>query len=98
MLENDTPVQRKRLGKIVSMAIPVAALLTGLLVINETNRYPRTDDAEVFANFIGIAPQVDGPHHRASRAGQRNSSSRADCCSRSIRALTNMRWRKHAPI
>jgi multidrug efflux system membrane fusion protein len=22
---------------------------------------PRTDDAEVFANFIGIAPQVDGP-------------------------------------
>ncbi len=61
MLDNDTPVQRKRLGKIVSMAIPVAALLTGLLVINETNRYPRTDDAEVFANFIGIAPQVDGP-------------------------------------
>jgi multidrug efflux system membrane fusion protein len=26
-----------------------------------TNRYPRTDDAEIFANFIGIAPQVDGP-------------------------------------
>ncbi len=61
MPENDTPVQRKRLGKIVSLAIPIAALLTGLLVINETDRYPRTDDAEVFANFIGIAPQVDGP-------------------------------------
>src|SRR5208282_2939709 len=61
MAETDTPVQRKRLGKIVSVAIPVAALITGLLVINETNRYPRTDDAEVFANFIGIAPQVDGP-------------------------------------
>jgi multidrug efflux system membrane fusion protein len=45
----------------VSLAIPAAALLTGLLVINQTNRYPRTDDAEVFANFIGIAPQVDGP-------------------------------------
>jgi multidrug efflux system membrane fusion protein len=27
----------------------------------KTNQYPRTDDAEVFANFIGIAPQVDGP-------------------------------------
>ncbi len=26
-----------------------------------TTYYPRTDDAEVFANFIGIAPQVDGP-------------------------------------
>ena len=61
MPDNDTPVQRKRLGKIVSVAIPIAALITGLLVINETNRYPRTDDAEVFANFIGIAPQVDGP-------------------------------------
>ena len=61
MPDNDTPVQRKRLGKIVSVAIPIAALLAGLLVINETDRYPRTDDAEVFANFIGIAPQVDGP-------------------------------------
>ncbi|MGD0931806.1 MAG: efflux RND transporter periplasmic adaptor subunit [Candidatus Korobacteraceae bacterium] len=61
MPETDTPVQRKRLGRIVSLAIPAAALLTGLLVINQTNRYPRTDDAEVFANFIGIAPQVDGP-------------------------------------
>jgi multidrug efflux system membrane fusion protein len=61
MPEIDTPVQRKRLGKIVSIAIPAAALLTGLLVVSETTRYPRTDDAEVFANFIGIAPQVEGP-------------------------------------
>jgi multidrug efflux system membrane fusion protein len=61
MPEIDTPVQRKRLGKIVSLAIPAAALITGLLVIYETTLYPRTDDAEVFANFIGIAPQVDGP-------------------------------------
>ena len=53
-----------RLGKIVSVAIPVAALTTGLLVVYETTRYPRTDDAEVFANFIGIAPQVDGPISR----------------------------------
>jgi membrane fusion protein, multidrug efflux system len=36
-------------------------LITGALVIARTNAYPRTDDAEVFANFIGIAPQVDGP-------------------------------------
>ncbi len=61
MPDNDTPVQRKPLGKIVSVAIPIAALITGLLVIHQTNLYPRTDDAEVFANFIGIAPQVDGP-------------------------------------
>jgi multidrug efflux system membrane fusion protein len=43
------------------VAIPAAALITGLLVVRNTVEYPRTDDAEVFANFIGIAPQVEGP-------------------------------------
>jgi multidrug efflux system membrane fusion protein len=55
-----TPPSR-RLGQIVSIAIIAAAVISGLLLIAETNRYPRTDDAEVFANYIGIAPQVDGP-------------------------------------
>jgi membrane fusion protein, multidrug efflux system len=61
MSENDPAPQRERLGRIISISIIAAALITGLLVINQTNRYPRTDDAEVLANFIGIAPQVDGP-------------------------------------
>jgi multidrug efflux system membrane fusion protein len=61
MPESEAPTRRKRLGKIVSVAIPAAALITGLWVVTETTKYPRTDDAEVFANFIGIAPQVDGP-------------------------------------
>src|SRR5271166_1946141 len=61
MADTDTPVQRKRLGIIFSVAIPLAALITGLIVVYETTLYPRTDDAEVFANYIGIAPQVDGP-------------------------------------
>ncbi len=56
-----TAPPRKHLGRIVSISIIAGALITGLLVVEETNRYPRTDDAEVFANFIGIAPQVDGP-------------------------------------
>jgi len=51
----------KRLGKIVSVAIVAGAVIAGLLVINQTSKFPRTDDAEIFANFIGIAPQVDGP-------------------------------------
>ncbi len=55
------PVQRTRRGMIVSWSIVAAAVITGLLVISITDRYPRTDDAEVFANFIGIAPQVEGP-------------------------------------
>jgi multidrug efflux system membrane fusion protein len=32
----------------------------GLVVLYRTNYYPRTDDAEVLANFIGMAPQVEG--------------------------------------
>ena len=65
------PVQRTRRGMIVSWSIVAAAVITGLLVISITDRYPRTDDAEVFANFIGIAPQVEGPLIHSSRAGQR---------------------------
>src|SRR6202789_2262763 len=61
MPENDTEVQSQRLGRIVSVAIIAAAVITGAAVIIRTNDHPRTDDAEVFANFIGIAPQVDGP-------------------------------------
>jgi len=61
MPENDLDPQRRRLGRIVSISIVAAALITGALVIHLTNKHPRTDDAEVFANFIGIAPQVDGP-------------------------------------
>lgn len=61
MPENDPPAPSKRVGQIVSVVIIAAALITGMFVIGETNRYPRTDDAEIFANYIGIAPQVDGP-------------------------------------
>jgi multidrug efflux system membrane fusion protein len=61
MPDNEPAPQSKRLGRIVSISIIVAAIITGMLVVAETNQYPRTDDAEVFANFIGIAPQVDGP-------------------------------------
>jgi membrane fusion protein, multidrug efflux system len=61
MPENETPSISPRVGKIVSILIVAGALITGLLVIAETDRYPRTDDAEIFANYIGIAPQVDGP-------------------------------------
>jgi len=61
MPQINAPVQPTRRGRIFSVAIAIAALITGLAVIWETDRYPRTDDAEVFANFIGIAPQVEGP-------------------------------------
>jgi multidrug efflux system membrane fusion protein len=43
------------------IAIVSAAVALGLVTLFEINRQPRTDDAEVTANFIGIAPQVEGP-------------------------------------
>lgn len=48
-------------GRIISIAIVAAAIVTGLLVVHDITVSPRTDDAEVFANFIGIAPLVNGP-------------------------------------
>jgi multidrug efflux system membrane fusion protein len=45
----------------VGIVIALAAFLLGLIVLYHTHHSPRTDDAEVFANFIGIAPQVEGP-------------------------------------
>src|SRR3984893_12451009 len=52
---------RKFLGRLLSIGIVIAAAGLGLTVLYDANYYPRTDDAEVFANFIGIAPQVEGP-------------------------------------
>jgi multidrug efflux system membrane fusion protein len=51
----------KRLGRWISVGIVMAAAVLGLVVLYQINYYPRTDDAEVLANFIGIAPQVEGP-------------------------------------
>jgi membrane fusion protein, multidrug efflux system len=51
----------KLLGKVLSVAIVIGALAMGLVVLYHANHYPRTDDSEIVANFIGIAPQVDGP-------------------------------------
>jgi multidrug efflux system membrane fusion protein len=49
------------IGRILSALIVIGALGLGLVVVLETNYYPRTDDSEILANFIGIAPQVEGP-------------------------------------
>jgi len=49
------------IGARETLGMALAAALLGLAVLYHTNHSPRTDDAEVFANFIGIAPQVEGP-------------------------------------
>src|SRR5713226_1511948 len=53
--------QPKVLSRSISVGLVLVAAVLGVLVLYNTSFYPRTDDAEVFANFIGIAPQVEGP-------------------------------------
>ena len=48
-------------GRILSALIVTGAIVLGLVAVYRTNHYPRTDDSEILANFIGIAPQVEGP-------------------------------------
>jgi membrane fusion protein, multidrug efflux system len=49
------------IGRVASALIIIGAIGSGLAVLSHSNRYPQTDDSEIFANFIGIAPQVEGP-------------------------------------
>src|ERR1035441_2133783 len=58
----DGQEQRRRItGRIISGAAVVCAAISGMLVIGQVTSNPRTDDAEVFVNYIGIAPVVNGP-------------------------------------
>jgi multidrug efflux system membrane fusion protein len=51
----------KAAGRVFSIAIVAGAVTLGLITLYRASRYPRTDDSEILANFIGIAPQVEGP-------------------------------------
>ena len=49
------------IGRILSILIVTGAIILGLVVVYRADYNPRTDDSEILANFIGIAPQVEGP-------------------------------------
>jgi len=52
---------RRAVGALLSVAIIGAAVGVGLYVVRMYYLYPRTDDAYVRANTVGIAPHVSGP-------------------------------------
>src|SRR6201987_1168588 len=58
---DSTATTTRQLSHWVTIGILLGAIVMGLAVLYHINHSPRTDDAEVFANFIGIAPQVEGP-------------------------------------
>ncbi|EGW20399.1 HlyD family efflux transporter periplasmic adaptor subunit [Methylobacter tundripaludum] len=52
--------RRMMLGRIIGTLIVLGALLTGALVWRINYQHPRTNDAMVRANIVGIAPEVSG--------------------------------------
>ncbi len=60
-MTNEPSTTKRRAGEILSIGIVVYTLIVAMICLRSVNTNPRTDDAEVFANYIGIAPQVDGP-------------------------------------
>lgn len=56
-----TDAARRRIGRLLSVAIVAGAALASVVVWRTTTRSPRTDDAAVRANVVGIAPHVSGP-------------------------------------
>jgi membrane fusion protein, multidrug efflux system len=61
------PEQDKRIaklqwyGRVFTAAMVLLAMVGLIAVYFVTTRHPQTDDAEIFANYIGIAPVVEGP-------------------------------------
>jgi membrane fusion protein, multidrug efflux system len=51
---------RQRTGRWALIGVVVAAAIVLLLVVYQTNYHPRTDDANVWANYIEVAPEVTG--------------------------------------
>src|SRR5712671_809762 len=61
-MDFDTNTKPQKLfSRRISIGLALAAVMLGLVALYRANQHPRTEDAEIFANFIGIAPQVDGP-------------------------------------
>ncbi|MGB6689959.1 MAG: efflux RND transporter periplasmic adaptor subunit [Terracidiphilus sp.] len=58
---NSGTASQRPVDRWISMGIVAVAILLGLVVLWRADHHPRTDDAEIYANFIGMAPQVEGP-------------------------------------
>lgn len=57
----EASADRSHLGRAIKWGILLSALILSLIVYHLHEDYPRTDDASVTANIVGIAPRVSGP-------------------------------------
>jgi multidrug resistance efflux pump len=59
--QKENPADRSHLGRAIKWAIVLSAIVLALIVYYFHETYPRTDDASVTANIVGIAPRISGP-------------------------------------
>src|SRR5499426_4913154 len=59
-LEETPPLWRRALGRFVGALILVGAAIAIAVAVWQWETRPETDDATVRANFVGIAPKVNG--------------------------------------
>ena len=59
--DDDQPHRTSGAGRIVLGLVVLLAAIITLIAVTRAVANPRTDDAEVLANYIGMAPQVEGP-------------------------------------
>jgi multidrug efflux system membrane fusion protein len=59
--QDDRLAKLQQYGRVFTAAMVLLAIAGLVAVYSVTTRHPQTDDAEVFANFIGISPVVEGP-------------------------------------
>lgn len=52
--------KRRNVGRVLLIAVVMCAIVALVLAVYKTNENPRTDDANVWANYIEIAPEVTG--------------------------------------
>jgi multidrug resistance efflux pump len=62
--QKESVTDRSPLGRAIKWGILLFALILSLIVYHLHEDYPRTDDASVTANIVGIAPRVSGPISR----------------------------------
>jgi multidrug efflux system membrane fusion protein len=55
-----TTPTRQQTGRVLGVAIVLGAAVSAAAVLQQLTRFPHTDAAEVYANVIGIAPDVSG--------------------------------------
>jgi multidrug resistance efflux pump len=59
--ETESSITLRFAGHLLSAAIVIATIIVSIYVARLYYLYPRTDDAYVRANMVGIAPHVSGP-------------------------------------